>query len=169
MMSNHEQWQYGPGDELFHEGDNATHMYILRSGKVQVACQGKDGRTHIVGTRGAGETCGETSCLSNKPRNVTVKCISGEGCEVFCVSREDFLQLVRGSWDVAQDLVAVAERHSKEKERRVNFRRTRDEVAGGDDDDDLWEGQQAAAAAAAAGAHAGSSRGRAAAGWPGGG
>ena len=57
------------------------------------------------------------------------------GCEVFCVSREDFLSLVRGSWDVAQDLVAVSERHSKEKERRVNFMRTRDEVGG---DEDEW-------------------------------
>jgi hypothetical protein len=51
-----------------------------------------------------------------------------------CIRREDFLALVRGSWDVAQDLVAVSERHKKEKARRVNFLRTRDEVDGEDDD-----------------------------------
>lgn len=50
------------------------------------------------------------------------------------MSRDDFLQLVRGSWDVARDLVATSERHSKERRRRVNFMRTRDEVSGGDDD-----------------------------------
>ena len=56
-----------------------------------------------------------------------------------CISREDFLALVRGSWDVAQDLVAVSDRHKKEKARRVNFRRTRDEV-GAADNDDLIDG-----------------------------
>ena len=67
--------------------------------------------------------------------SVAVACshVSDEGCEVFCVTREDFLALVRGSWHVAQDLLAVAERHDKEKERRVNFRRTRDEVGGEED------------------------------------
>jgi len=44
---------------------------------------------------------------------------------------------VRGSWDVAQDLIAVSERHKKEKARRVNFRRTRDEV-GDEDEDEGW-------------------------------
>ena len=49
--------------------------------------------------------------------------------------REDFLSLVRGSWDVAQDLLAVSDSHEREKERRINFRRTRDEV--GPEDDEL--------------------------------
>ena len=41
---------------------------------------------------------------------------------------------MRGSFDVAQDVLAVSERHSKEKQRRVNFRRTRDEVGGEEDE-----------------------------------
>ena len=56
------------------------------------------------------------------------------------MSREDFLALVRGSWDVAQDLLAVSERHSKERERRANFQRTRDEVGG--DEEDEWEADE---------------------------
>ena len=135
MMSNNEQRRYGRGDTLFNEGEDARHMYIITSGKVQVSGKGKDGRTHTIGIRGAGECCGETSCLSHKPRNSTVTCVSDEGCEVFCVTREEFLALVRGSWDVAQDLVAVSERHTKEKARRMSFRRTRDEVMGGEDDE----------------------------------
>jgi CRP/FNR family cyclic AMP-dependent transcriptional regulator len=135
MMSNNEQLRYKRGDTLFREGEDARHMFIITSGRVQVACEGKDGRRHLIGQRGAGECCGETSCLSHKPRNSTVTCVSDEGCEVMCVSREDFLALVRGSWDVAQDLIEVSERHKKEKERRVNFVRTRDEVGGEDEDD----------------------------------
>ena len=134
MMSNNEQRRYGCGENIFREGEDARHMFIITSGRVQVACEGKDGRRYTIGQRGAGECCGETSCLSHKPRNSTVTCVSDEGCECMCISREDFLALVRGSWDVAQDLVAVSERHKKEKARRVNFRRTRDEVDGEDDD-----------------------------------
>ena len=136
MMSNNEQRRYARGDTLFKEGEDAHEMYIITSGQVQVALQGKGGRAQVVGQRGAGECCGETSCLKQRPRNSTVTCVSDEGCEVFCVSRDDFLALVRGSWDVAQDILAVSDRHSKEKERRVNFRRTRDEVGGEDDDDE---------------------------------
>ena len=40
---------------------------------------------------------------------------------------------MRGSWDVAHDLVAVSERHLKEKERRVKFIRTQSEAAADDD------------------------------------
>jgi len=138
MMSNNEQRRYGRGDTLFREGEDARHMFIITSGRVQVACEGRDGRRKMIGQRGAGECCGETSCLSHKPRNSTVTCVSEGGCEVMCVTREDFLALVRGSWDVAQDLIAVSERHEKEKERRVNFRRTRDEVTD-EDEDEAWK------------------------------
>ena len=73
MMSNNEQRRYRRGDTLFHEGEDARHMYIITSGKVQVSGKGKDGRTHTIGIRGAGECCGETSCLSHKPRNSTCR------------------------------------------------------------------------------------------------
>ena len=138
LMSNNEQRRYERGDTLFREGDDASHMFIITAGRVQVACQGKDGRVHTIGQREAGECCGETSCLSHKPRNSTVTCVSEGGCEVYCVTREDFLSLVRGSWDVAQDLVALSDKHNKEKERRKQFRRTRDEV-GGEEDDLFYE------------------------------
>ena len=36
------------------------------------------GAARQVGQRGAGECCGETACLANKPRNSTVTCVSDE-------------------------------------------------------------------------------------------
>jgi len=134
MMSINEPRLCMQGETLFRQGDEGNHMFIIKSGRVQVTVEGKDGRKHIVGERGRGECCGETACLSSNPRNCTVTCVSSDGCEVLCVSRDDFLELVRGSWDVRHDLIAVSERNSKEKQRRLNFLRTRDEV-GGDYDD----------------------------------
>tara|TARA_B100000795_G_C22378287_1_gene278752 strand:+ start:299 stop:448 length:150 start_codon:yes stop_codon:yes gene_type:complete len=41
---------------------------------------------------------------------------------------------VRGSWDVRQNLIHISERHRREKQRRISFRRTQEEA---DDDDDI--------------------------------
>ena len=107
-------------------------MFIIKSGRVEVSCRGVDGRHQFIGQRGSEESCGETSCLLHKPRATTVTCISDEGCEALCVSREDFLSLVRGSWDVRQNLIDISERHRREKQRRISFRRTQEEA---DDND----------------------------------
>ena len=37
------------GAAQFREGEDAHEMYIITSGRVQVALQGKDGRTHTIG------------------------------------------------------------------------------------------------------------------------
>jgi CRP-like cAMP-binding protein len=108
-------------------------MFIIKSGRVEVSCRGVDGRHQFIGQRGSEESCGETSCLLHKPRATTVTCISDEGCEALCVSRDEFLELVRGSWDVRQSLIAISERHKREKQRRMSFRRTQEEVYGEDD------------------------------------
>ena len=77
-------------------------MFIIKSGRVEVSCHGTDGRKHLIGHRGQDESCGETSCLLHKPRNTTVRCISDEGCDALCVSRDDFLELVRGARSMAR-------------------------------------------------------------------
>ena len=139
-MSLHERQRYDHGEQLFHEGETASSMFIIKSGRVEVSCRGADGRSNRIGQRGSEESCGETSCLLHKPRATTVTCISDEGCEALCVSRDDFLNLVRGSWDVRQNLINISERHRREKQRRVSFRRTQEEVGWEDDSDYFSDG-----------------------------
>jgi len=133
MMSLNERRRYTHGDALFREGETAGTMFIIKSGRVEVSCSGSNGRKHLIGHRANNESCGETSCLLHKPRATTVRCVSDEGCEAVCVSRDEFLELVRGSWDVRQSLIAISERHKRERQRRVSFHRTREE-AGWDDE-----------------------------------
>ena len=133
MMASTTPLSYAAGERLFAEGDAGDTMFIIKRGHAQVSFTHPDGRVEVISQRAAGECCGETSCLLRKPRNVTVTCVSGAGCEALRVSRADFLALMRGSWDVAHDLVAVSERHLKEKERRVKFIRTQSEAAADDD------------------------------------
>jgi hypothetical protein len=55
---------------------------------------------------------------------------------VVAVPREAFLEMIRSSWDVCSDMLAVSEEHSKNRLRRYHFRRTRDEVGADDEGDD---------------------------------
>ena len=108
MMASTTPLSYAAGERLFAEGDAGDTMFIIKRGHAQVSFTHPDGRVEVISQRAAGECCGETSCLLRKPRNVTVTCVSGAGCEALRVSRADFLALMRGSWDVAHDLVAVS-------------------------------------------------------------
>ena len=121
MMSNHEQRKYGKGDTLFREGEDAHEMFIITSGLVQVALQGKDGKVQTVGQR-AWRVLWRDVVPCVKPRNSTL--LSEEAVRSSaCHARVP--RVGSRSWDVAQDILALSDRHSKEKERRKNFSRTR--------------------------------------------
>mmetsp|Transcript_5816 Transcript_5816/g.19107 ORF Transcript_5816/g.19107 Transcript_5816/m.19107 type:complete len:143 (-) Transcript_5816:185-613(-) len=126
------------GDVLFREGDEADHMYIIRSGTLLSSMLGVDGRRRDIGTRVRGECCGETACLSRAPFNTTVTCCS-ERCEVVSVPRDAFLEMIRSSWGVCEQLLQVSEEHARKRMRRRHFRRTQEEVGdvGADEEDEV--------------------------------
>src|SRR6476620_3282139 len=64
--------RYGTGVTLFHEGDDAGPVVVLRSGRVKVATLSAAGREAIVAGRGPGDLLGELSALDGSPRAATV-------------------------------------------------------------------------------------------------
>jgi hypothetical protein len=46
--------------------------------------------------------------------------------------------MIRSSWDVCSDMLDVSEEHSKKRQRRYHFRRTRDEVGADDEESDEY-------------------------------
>jgi hypothetical protein len=63
---------------------------------------------------------------------------------VLCVARDDFLELVRGSWDLRHQLLSLSQRHAREKKRRMLFRRTHEEADYDDDSADYYDDGKAA-------------------------
>ena len=61
------------GAWLFHKGDVADAMYVVRSGRVQIADERPDGTVEIVRELRAGAPVGELSLIRRTPRAVSVR------------------------------------------------------------------------------------------------
>ena len=70
---------------IFNEGDMPDGFHLILYGSVEVLQNGRK-----VAELAAGEHFGETALLSDAPRNATVRCVEGAGCETLLLSREDF-------------------------------------------------------------------------------
>ena len=77
-----------PGEELFRKGDAAHHVYIVKSGKLQIF----DGN-RILETVKAGGILGEMALISDDARSATARAI-GE-CVVIPIDQKRFLFLVQ--------------------------------------------------------------------------
>ena len=66
--------RYRRGDVLFHEGDDAGAVVVLRAGHVK-ATMLNDGREVILAFPGPGELLGELSAVDGQPRSATVRAV----------------------------------------------------------------------------------------------
>lgn len=78
---------------LFIEGDESTHLYVVKEGKVSASVSGEDGREVILNYMGVGEYFGELALLDGKPRSATVRTVTA--CEIIAVSRSSFQDLLK--------------------------------------------------------------------------
>jgi CRP/FNR family transcriptional regulator, cyclic AMP receptor protein len=77
-----------PGQELFKKGDVGRHMYVVKSGEVQVA----DGN-HVFETVSAGGIFGEMALISDHARSASARAIRES--VVVPVDRKRFMFLVQ--------------------------------------------------------------------------
>ena len=87
--------KYPKNTILFMEGDESTHLYIIRKGKVTVSVAGEDGRQVILNYMGEGEYFGELALMDGKPRSATVT--TATPCEFIAISRASFQRLLKAS------------------------------------------------------------------------
>lgn len=85
--------KYPKNTVLFMEGDESTHLYVIKKGKVSVSVADEEGRQVILNYMGEGEYFGELSLLDGKPRSATVMTVAP--CEFVAVSRASFQDLLR--------------------------------------------------------------------------
>lgn len=67
--------RYAVGEELFHEGEKADGLYMIRRGSVTVSRQ-VAGKEVVLAYISAGNYVGEMALLSNQPRSATVRAAS---------------------------------------------------------------------------------------------
>ncbi len=85
--------RYPKNTILFIEGDESTHLYIIKEGKVSASVAGEDGREVILNYMSEGEYFGELALLDGQPRSATVRAVTA--CEVIAISRSSFQELLK--------------------------------------------------------------------------
>jgi CRP/FNR family transcriptional regulator, cyclic AMP receptor protein len=77
-----------PGEELFRKGDAAVHVYVVKSGELQIL----DGNC-IYENVPAGGILGEMALISDDARSATARAVSE--CALIPIDRKRFLFLIQ--------------------------------------------------------------------------
>ncbi len=96
--------RYPKNTILFIEGDDSTHLYIVKKGKVSASVAGDDGREVILNYMGEGDYFGELALLDGQPRSATVRTVTA--CEVVAIARSSFQELLKTNPEFVTQVVA---------------------------------------------------------------
>jgi hypothetical protein len=83
--------RFAPGQVIFHQGDPATHVFIITSGHIELFFTDPAKGDVALATLGPEEYFGETAILSQVPRKATARAV--DAVELLTIHRDDFLHL----------------------------------------------------------------------------
>lgn len=84
--------EFGAGEVIFHEGDPGRHVYVIKSGTLEVVSRGSDGTLELIDRLGPGDHFGDVALLRrNLPHHATVRAVTD--AHVFRISPSSFVQL----------------------------------------------------------------------------
>jgi CRP/FNR family transcriptional regulator, cyclic AMP receptor protein len=111
--------RYRRGDVLFHQGDDAGAVVVLRDGHVK-ATMLDDGREVILAFPGPGELLGELSAVDGEPRSATVRAV--DEIEALVIPGSAFRAFLQRRPRVALVLLrSVSERLRESDRQRVDY------------------------------------------------
>jgi CRP-like cAMP-binding protein len=85
--------EFGPGEVVFHQGDQGDQLFVVKSGVLEVIATPTDATEAVpVAYLGTGEVIGELALLTGSPRSATVR--SPERAVLFAVERAVFIDLM---------------------------------------------------------------------------
>jgi hypothetical protein len=91
LMSVAHERTFADGDTLMHEGEEADHVIVIRSGWIKV-CVNDSGTERIVAERGPGQLVGERGAFQANVRSATI--VALETVKALVVPTEDFAAFV---------------------------------------------------------------------------
>ena len=110
------------GDLLFEQGAEATALYIVQSGEVQVRAHSPSGEDIVLAVLGPGAVVGELALIDGGPRSATVEAISD--CDVYRLERVAFNELRAqrrpAAYKVIMGLAVTVDERRRQSERRIS-------------------------------------------------
>jgi CRP-like cAMP-binding protein len=118
---------FEPGDDVFHIGDPADYLYVIKSGVVEIRRPAMEGSRELtpVAYVSAGDVIGEVAMFTRSHRASAAR-MPGGG-EIFRISRDNFHSVVAGFPDLAlrlcftfaQRLESTVRNMRKERQRQL--------------------------------------------------
>ncbi|KAI8615964.1 cyclic nucleotide-binding-like protein [Chytriomyces sp. MP71] len=107
---------YITGDYVFHQGDSATEMYFIQSGKVNIIVNSK-----LVSHANEGSFFGEVALIANIPRTASIQ--AAVPCVLYSLSANSFGEILNEFEDIKERVELIfqdrMEKVKKEKEGKV--------------------------------------------------
>ena len=108
--------EFGPGEVIFQEGDPGRHVYVVKSGIVEVLIKRPDGSQEVIRQIGPGEPFGEMALLRNAPRAATIRTVTA--AQVFKMSPSNFAAIYTNLPGLRESFNTIMESRLKELELR---------------------------------------------------
>lgn len=109
--------QFGKGDVIVKEGEQAIAFYLISSGHAEVVKGAEGSSPRVLSTLGPGEFFGEMALLDGYLRSASVRALEDTECLV--LSRWDFLAELRSTPSIAVQMLPVLSRRLREAESQL--------------------------------------------------
>jgi hypothetical protein len=104
--------EFGAGVVIFHEGDPGRHVYVIKSGTVEVVAKRPDGSVEVTDRLGPGDHFGDVALLRrNLPHRATVRTVTD--AHIFRISPGSFVQLYTNLPELREYLRQKEEPHMR--------------------------------------------------------
>ena len=115
--------RFAAGEFVFRTGDEATQMYLVRSGKVEVILDTYEGERVVVADLEPGEVFGEISFFDGGPRTASAQ--ASEESELLECTHETLLDFLSKHPHAALDLMRVMGKRLRKTDDLLRLRATR--------------------------------------------
>src|SRR5262245_36298690 len=109
---------FGPGEVIFREGDRGRHVYVIRTGEVEVLVNRPDGGSEVIGRLHAGDHFGELSLLREGPRTATIRTLTA--VQLYKMNADNFLALYFSLPEFRESMTAIAKARLREFKARAD-------------------------------------------------
>lgn len=104
------------GSVLFHEGDRADRVLLVRQGRVKLVATEANGTETVLAVRGPGELVGEVAAVDGRPRSASAVAVDAVTCSV--VPTDLFRAVLEAEPGAAMALLRVMAARLREAEGR---------------------------------------------------
>ena len=111
--------QFGPGEVIFREGDPGRHVYVIRTGNVEVLTKRPDGSREVIARLYTGDHFGELALLRDAPRTATIRAVTA--VQLFKMSPSNFLALYFSLPGFRDNVSEIMKSRLNELEGRLHF------------------------------------------------